>query len=102
MSSGQPYTLVLSDRARDALNQLDKAIATRIARKLLWLAQNADTIGHEMLTGEWHGYFRYRVGNYRIIYLLDPELRLIDVAFIGHRRDIYDKRFLSYDNYEQR
>jgi mRNA interferase RelE/StbE len=86
-----PYKLTLSARARDELRRLDKPTAERIMRKALWLAEVAETIGHEMLTGEWQGYFRYRVGDYRILYLLDPEERLIDIALIGHRRNVYDK-----------
>jgi mRNA interferase RelE/StbE len=88
--SNQPYAIILSDDARDALGDLDKPVAERIVRKILWLARNADLIAHEMLTGEWHGYFRYRVGNYRIIYLLDSDERVIEIVTIGHRREIYD------------
>jgi mRNA interferase RelE/StbE len=86
-----PYQLTLSQRALETLRGLDKSVAKRIIRKLAWLTENAETVGHEMLTGQWHGYFRWRVGDYRILYILDHEERLIDVALIGHRSDIYDE-----------
>jgi len=86
-----PYQLALSQRALETLRGLDKTIAKRIVKKLVWLAENAESIGHEMLTGPWHGYFRWRVGDYRILYILDHEESLIDVALIGHRSEIYDE-----------
>lgn len=91
MSEGNPFKLIVSQRVRDELERLDKPTAQRILTKLLWLAENAETVGHEMLTGRWRGYCRWRVGDYRIIYIVDHETCTIDVALLGHRRDIYDK-----------
>jgi mRNA interferase RelE/StbE len=90
MSSSVPYSIILSDAAIDALQDLDKTIAKRIAQKIAWIATNADTLAHAMMTGEWHGFYRYRVGDYRIIYLLDSEERWLEIVLIGHRRDVYD------------
>ena len=42
------------------------------------------------LTGEFGGFWRFRVGNYRVICSIDDAIRIILVAKIGHRRDIYD------------
>jgi mRNA interferase RelE/StbE len=91
MSETRPFKLTISERARDELSRLDKPAAERIIKKLLWLAKNAEAVGHEMLVGKWKGYYRLRVGNYRVIYIIDNEARLLDVAFIGHRRDVYDR-----------
>jgi len=91
MSEKLPFKLILSQRARDGLGGLDKPLAERIVKKLLWLAENAETASHKMLAGQWRGYCRWRVGDYRIIYIVDHEERVIDVALIGHRRDIYDR-----------
>jgi mRNA interferase RelE/StbE len=84
------YTLKISKRASDALAQLDKPTASRIVKKLIWLAENATSVAHGALTGQWSGYYRLRIGDYRALYLLDHKLKVIDVALIGHRRDIYD------------
>jgi mRNA interferase RelE/StbE len=42
----------------------------------------------KMLTGA-HGLLRIRVGDYRILYLVDDERRLVRIADVGHRGDIY-------------
>lgn len=33
--------------------------------------------------------YRVRVGDYRILYTVDDDMRLVVVAVIGHRRDVY-------------
>lgn len=44
-----------------------------------------------MLTG-LHGLWRIRVGDYRIVYAIDDQLRVVRVAAVGHRRDVYTRR----------
>lgn len=45
----------------------------------------------EALTGEFEGLFKLRVGDYRVVYELIHEEKLILIHAIGHRRDIYRK-----------
>jgi mRNA interferase RelE/StbE len=42
----------------------------------------------KMLTGA-HGLLRIRIGDYRILYLVDDERGLVWIADVGHRGDIY-------------
>ena len=42
------------------------------------------------LTGEWAGYLRYRVGDWRVIYRIDDSTNRVNVVVIGHRREIYE------------
>ena len=68
------------------LRRLDKPAARRILEKIEHdLAANPDR--GAPLTGEFRGLFRYRVGDYRIVYSKIPDGIL--VLRIGHRRDIY-------------
>ena len=53
------------------------------------LANNAELVRHRALTGQLRGLFRLRVGDYRALYWLDRENRLIEVEAIGHRSDVY-------------
>jgi mRNA interferase RelE/StbE len=41
------------------------------------------------LTGEWEGYWRYRLGSYRLIYRVDNETIIIYAVAFGPRGDIY-------------
>jgi mRNA interferase RelE/StbE len=42
------------------------------------------------LTGRWNGCWRYRVGDWRVLYRIIEELKRVHVFIIAHRRDIYD------------
>ena len=41
------------------------------------------------LKGNLNGYWRYRIGDYRLISQINDEEIIITVVEIGHRRDIY-------------
>ncbi|MBI4827544.1 MAG: type II toxin-antitoxin system RelE/ParE family toxin [Nitrospinae bacterium] len=41
------------------------------------------------LKGELAGFWRYRVGDYRVLCRLEDDVLVVFVAAIGHRKDIY-------------
>lgn len=41
------------------------------------------------LKGRLHDYYRYRVGDYRIVYTIDPTSQVIYIDYLDHRREIY-------------
>lgn len=84
------YALEFTEDALEDLGRLDKPAARRITKKMRWVADNATLVQHEALTGEWAGYFRWRIGEYRAIYELDHDGKLLIVAVVGHRREVYD------------
>jgi mRNA interferase RelE/StbE len=44
----------------------------------------------KLLKGELSGYYRYRVGDYRVIYEIDEHSRVVKVVFIEHRSRVYE------------
>lgn len=84
-------TVTLSDRAKKQLKQLDKTIQKRIVKFLYELAKLDDPRDRgKMLVGNLLAFWRYRVGDYRLICRIhDNELEIL-VVEIGHRREIYD------------
>ena len=42
------------------------------------------------LKGSLSGYYRYRVGDYRVIYEIDDNLNQVTVILIAHRGKIYE------------
>lgn len=90
--SEEPYQLFITDRARDNLKKINRKTADRIVTKMEWVAENVHHVLHYALKGkEWDGYFRWRIGNYRAIYALDHEGRLVILAVVRHRSKVYDK-----------
>jgi len=83
------YRVEFLSKAADDLERLDNEIIERILSKLKWLADNFSGITPEPLTGKLKGLFKLRGGNYRILYSLDRDQRIITVHLVGHRREIY-------------
>jgi len=55
-----------------------------------WMGENGELVQHQALQGdEWKGCFKYRVGDYRIIYKLDHPAAKLTVLKIGHRSEVY-------------
>jgi mRNA interferase RelE/StbE len=59
----------------------------RIRRAIDDLADNPRPTGSRNVRGRESR--RIRVGDYRIIYEIDDEERVVDVLQVGHRRDVY-------------
>jgi mRNA interferase RelE/StbE len=68
------------------LSHLDPHIAERIIREIEETL-GSDPESGEPLSGEFKGLFRYRSGEYRVIYARYPDSVLI--LRIGHRRSVY-------------
>jgi mRNA interferase RelE/StbE len=77
--------------AQADIRGLDAAIQTRVLDRLAWMGENARVLRHAALRGpEWQGCFRFRVGDYRIIYEINWAAQEIRVLKVGHRSSVYD------------
>jgi mRNA interferase RelE/StbE len=83
------YQVNLEQDAADELEKLDESVVQRIVLRISWLATNFEKLKHQSLTGSLKGYFKLRIGHYRVIYTVDHQGKYISVSHIGHRRDIY-------------
>lgn len=86
------WTINYSDRALKALRKMDKQNARRIVDFMdmrIAVLEDPRQSG-KPLKGELGEFWRYRVGDYRILCeILDDELVIL-AATIGHRREVYD------------
>ena len=85
------YTIRFANDAIDDLRRLDKATATRIIRKINWLAENADNVVPKGLRKEYAGLAKIRERDYLIIYQLLQNEEVLVVHVVGHPRDVYDR-----------
>ena len=83
------YRLEYGDKASEQLDHLDRKIARQIVRKLEWLTARVAEHQHETMTGNWSGFFRLRVSDYRVIYSLNHPTKTIEIEAVGHRSDVY-------------
>ena len=86
------YSVKYKKSALKKLNKLDAPVRERIK---IWIDNNLNgcenpRIHGKALSGEWHGYWRYRVGDYRIIAQIKDEKIIIVVVKIDKRDEIYN------------
>ena len=86
------YDIELLEAAEEQLAQIDKPMGRRLVKRLNWLAANFDDIRPEPLSGTLAGLYKFRVGDYRVVYEVISAARVIIVHHIRHRREIYRKR----------
>ena len=86
------YQLRILDAATRELSALDRQVASRVAKRVRWLAENLDSIKPQPLSGELSELYKLRVGDYRVIYEILRAEQTIVVHAIGHRREIYRPR----------
>lgn len=84
------YALTFRPAALRALRKLDRQIAERIKVATEALRDDPRPSGAKMLTGS-HGLWRIRIGDYRVVYMVDDQRRIVRVAAAGHRRDVYTR-----------
>lgn len=78
------------DAARE-LGRLDRTTAARIVRTLETRIATLDdprTLG-AALRGEHAGYWRYRIGDYRVVARIEDGRITILIVRVGHRREVY-------------
>ena len=86
------YNMVVLPRALGYLNSIDRSTARRIISKMTYLSENFESITPQPLAGSMKGFYKLRIGDWRVIYDFNHEERMITVHRIGHRREIYEIR----------
>jgi mRNA interferase RelE/StbE len=81
-----------TSEAEDDLGGIDSIIRKRIIDKLDWLQNNFDSITPLALDDKWRGFFKLRVGDWRVIYKIDWNKNRILVVVIDHRTKIYKRK----------
>ena len=82
------YQIVFVRTARKELEALPHTIAARILKKVELLALNPKPSDSKKLHGH-SSLWRIRVGEYRVIYIIDNDKKVVDVAIVRHRSDAY-------------
>ncbi len=82
------YEVVWKPAALKDLRPIPKRDLQRIKTRVQSLKQNPRLPGAEKLRGPVDGY-RLRVGQYRILYVVDDGRRVAIIGRVGHRKDIY-------------
>lgn len=86
------WSVKLTSDAKEDLDDLSNETRKRIIKKLNWFQSNFEEITPLPLSGEWQGFFKLRIGKWRVIYKKNKEKKVIIVFLIGKRDKVYKKQ----------
>jgi mRNA interferase RelE/StbE len=85
------YVTKLTENATKDFLKLDKPIREQVTKQLrkIEAVENPHDLG-KGLTGNLSGYWRYRVGDYRIVTKIQDEVFTVLAIAIGKRETVYE------------
>ena len=83
------YEVVIYPEVRKDLTTISKPIQERIKKAIEIKLMSSPELYGKPLRRSLHGYFKLRVGDYRIIYKIVKNT--VEIFIIGHRSWVYEK-----------
>lgn len=85
------YTIKIRRKAHKQLSAIPHQFRTQIAEKIVMLSLNHEACWLDIKRLNNHAFasYRLRVGQYRVLFNLDHELKVIAIEKIAHRKDSY-------------
>lgn len=83
------WQILFTKKAQKQINNLDKAIQSRIKKSILEKLAVNPSLFLESLTGDMIGYYKFRIGDYRLICSKEDDRLIIIIVEMGHRKEIY-------------
>lgn len=84
------YRIEFDPQAIENLKGISTKVQPQILKEVNWLGLNFEQVQPKGLADNLAGFYKLRVGDYRVSYEIDEELEVVAIARVGHRRDIYD------------
>jgi mRNA interferase RelE/StbE len=82
------YRPVYSETSRNQIRRLHPQIRTAVKSSLKKLQE--DPFKGKSLEKELSGYLSLRTKRFRVIYRINPDDRVLEIHYVGHRKDIYE------------
>lgn len=83
-----PFEIQWRASTQKDLRKLPQQEVARIVAAVEQLAEEPRPHGSEKLTGSEHTY-RIRIGDYRVVYEVLTERKIVEVQRVRHRKDVY-------------
>jgi mRNA interferase RelE/StbE len=83
------YAIQIKPSARRELENLSDRLIARLMPKIERLADDPRPPGCRKLRG-YKDLWRVRVGDYRVVYIIEDDNKMVTVTRIAHRREAYE------------
>jgi mRNA interferase RelE/StbE len=83
------YTLLIKKQAKKVLQSVAQPDRTRITEKIMLLGENPDNTSLDIKKLQGEPYFRLRVGQWRIIFDRNNDVKIISIEKIKPRGGAY-------------
>jgi mRNA interferase RelE/StbE len=84
------YSVEVKPPAQKELEALADKLLARVVRRLEALGDAPRPAGCKKLKG-YDDQWRIRVGDWRVVYIIDDAAKLVSVTRIAHRREVYER-----------
>ncbi len=84
------YSLEIKPSAARELDALDDGLFARLDAKIVALAENPRPAGCKKLKG-YKDHWRIRVGDWRVLYVIDDASKLVSITRVAHRKQVYER-----------
>ena len=84
------YSVEVKPAARKELEALPDNVLARVVRRIESLGHAPWPAGCKKLRG-YQDQWRVRVGDWRVVYIINDAARLIRITRIAHRREVYER-----------
>jgi mRNA interferase RelE/StbE len=84
------YSIRIRKQALKELADLPTKQSLKVEAAIDNLADNPRPVGCKKLKGEHDFVWRIRVGDYRVLYKIEDEIKVIEVGKIGNRKNVYE------------
>jgi mRNA interferase RelE/StbE len=88
------WKVEVSEEAERQLGKLDRQVAKRIVKFLnerIACLENPRSIGEALHGLKFGEFWKYRVGDYRIVVRIEDKILRVLVVKVGHRREVYER-----------
>jgi len=83
------YAVEVKPSARKELEALPDNVLARVVLKVEFLGDTPRPPGCKKLKG-YKDQWRIRIGDWRVLYIIDDTLKLVSITRIAHRREVYE------------
>lgn len=83
------YSLEFKPSAHKELYALLNEVLPRVFARIGWLAREPRPRGCKKLKGH-KDLWRIRIGDWRVLYIVDDDESLVSIVRVAHRREVYE------------